>query len=161
MDFSKYFSVALKNVRIRLGFNQSQMAHACGIHASTYQNYESGERDPDINVINVLYLKHQVNPAYFFNLELPMFINNILYLSESDKMIVEIVDELKADQAVKKIIHSLICVPPFSREKSENLAQSLGLYIQSAYKADDAYVKDDEVSFVRLKPQIEGEDPPK
>lgn len=75
MEFSKNFSLALKNIRERLGYNQTQMANVCGVHANTYHKYESGDREVDINVINALYFRHQVDPTYFFNLSSPMFLS--------------------------------------------------------------------------------------
>ena len=44
----KQFAENLKNVRIRAGLTQAQVAEKIGVAPSSYSCYESGKREPDV-----------------------------------------------------------------------------------------------------------------
>lgn len=77
------------------------MADICKIHANTYQKYEYGAINPDINIIHTLYSTYQVDPTYFFDMSTTMFMK--------DRMSCEnLLNTCRMNAAIRLLMHSYI-----------------------------------------------------
>ena len=63
----------LRKIRHSLGVGQVEMANRLGIKQSYYSNMESDKKNISSNVINKLFAKLSVSPAWFFNNEGDIF----------------------------------------------------------------------------------------
>lgn len=73
-----YFYVRLKTLRESLGISSKDMAEKIGVAKSTYSQYESGKREPDVEKIKSIAEILNVSTDYLlFGRELPYDTNDI------------------------------------------------------------------------------------
>ncbi len=85
----------LKEVRIKLGISQGEMAQSLDMLQAQYSNYERGKSKPSADVLEKLALKHKINLNYLLTGKGAMFV-----FSETEK-------EIKKLKISKKSIYWL------------------------------------------------------
>lgn len=59
----------LKEIREKTGLNQKEFANVCGIPSTTYNQYENGKREPDVQTLELLANKLNVSIDEIFGRE--------------------------------------------------------------------------------------------
>ena len=84
----------LKELRKTKGISQDEVANALGITLRTYQNYEYGQREPNIEMINKIADFFGVTTDYLLGREPQPNPLAMLNISVNDKKFIEIYSEL-------------------------------------------------------------------
>jgi Predicted transcriptional regulators len=84
----------LKELRKTKGISQDEVANALGITLRTYQNYEYGQREPNIEMINKIADFFGVTTDYLLGREPQPNPLAMLNISVNDKKFIEIYNEL-------------------------------------------------------------------
>ena len=83
MDNRKAFGERIKTLRESCGLTIEYAAEKCDVSASTWRQYERGERLPSLPKLKRICLVLRRKPEYFFGFELNELLND---MSEVDKV---------------------------------------------------------------------------
>ena len=65
----KKFNENLRDLRLRLGKTQKEVAEDMGLQVSTYSNYEQGLREPSLDVLKIICDYYGVTADYLIGRE--------------------------------------------------------------------------------------------
>ncbi|HIF9266865.1 XRE family transcriptional regulator [Photobacterium damselae subsp. damselae] len=85
-----YFSLILTSLRTQKGFTQIEMSKKLGLARQTYQDYESGKREPRYTTIIKCAHLLEVSPSLFFKTTPQDSINERLRHLSNEKLIQEV-----------------------------------------------------------------------
>ena len=94
----------LKELRTKRGISQSQVANDLGISLRAYQNYEYGQREPNIDMINKL--------ADYFNVSTDRLLGRT---TKEQDIIDELTTEFNMSALEKRIVDGYLSMPPSLR----------------------------------------------
>ena len=83
MDDQSTFAKRLKTIRLRRGLTQNAVAERLGITRPAYTAYESGNREPDFELLSKLASIYNVSTDYLLGVDIPS------WASEKDVMDLE------------------------------------------------------------------------
>ena len=96
----------IKELRVKQGYTQAELARLLKLSPSALAMYERGERKPDIETIDKL--------AQIFNVDLNVMVGKAsptpLKLSDKQKLLLELFDEVGEDEQEQEKVINLIKV---------------------------------------------------
>ena len=102
----KYIMIKLKNIRLKMGLKQWEVAEKLGIKTQTYENYELGRREPNLDTLLQL--------ADFFHVSLDELfgrencdILNLNMLEKEEQSIIKTIRRLNKINLVKVETYAL------------------------------------------------------
>ncbi len=99
-------SERLKNIRIKQGFNKTEFAKDIGIPYTTYNNYETGQREPSSDFLKIISNKYNVSIDYIMGIKDDYEISKNHLLKTSERELIE--KYRKLDTYSKETIEYLI-----------------------------------------------------
>lgn len=114
------FCEILKNLRLQSGLNKRQAAILLNLPYTTYNNYETGSREPNSEVLVKIANTFHVSTDYLLNN--PPFKGNLMPLTEEEKDIIIKYRDLPEgiQNAVKQMINTTYSYRPEAADSKEN-----------------------------------------